>query len=194
MGSPVKLLKCQWIPSRISAFMCLWAISIFPPSICLFCFRKYVDQSWEYINRSQTHQCGNGIEAPKFPEKEYIKGIFVAVCTVLVHPPHIFTLRMWTVHSMYWTHTLWAYIHVYMGGRAGLLTLKEMIMPVCGSLSRWRAEQITLVWIFNELAAWDQTWVAMFETFTAFLCINRRTPFRGFQRDVVYLGWPIAPS
>ncbi len=25
----------------------------------LFCGRKYVDPSWEYINRSQTHECGN---------------------------------------------------------------------------------------------------------------------------------------
>jgi hypothetical protein len=35
------------------------AIYIFPPSICLFCCRKYVDQSWEYVNRSLTHDCGN---------------------------------------------------------------------------------------------------------------------------------------
>ncbi len=27
--------------------------------ICLFCCRKYVDRSWEYINGSQSHQCGN---------------------------------------------------------------------------------------------------------------------------------------
>jgi hypothetical protein len=27
--------------------------------VCLFCWRKYVDRSWEYINRSQTHECGN---------------------------------------------------------------------------------------------------------------------------------------
>ncbi len=30
---------------------------------------KYVDRSWEYINRSQTHECGNGTEAAQFPEK-----------------------------------------------------------------------------------------------------------------------------
>ncbi len=42
----------------ISAFMCPWTINIFPRSICLFCYR-YVDRSWEYINRSQTHECGN---------------------------------------------------------------------------------------------------------------------------------------
>jgi hypothetical protein len=43
----------------ISTFMCLWAIYIFPQSICLFCCRKYVDRSWEYINSSQTHESGN---------------------------------------------------------------------------------------------------------------------------------------
>ncbi len=37
----------------------LWAIYIFWQSICLFCCRKYVDRSWEYINRPQTHGCGN---------------------------------------------------------------------------------------------------------------------------------------
>ncbi len=45
--------------STISTFMCLWAIYIFLQSICLFCWRKYVDKSWKYINRSQTHECGN---------------------------------------------------------------------------------------------------------------------------------------
>ncbi len=39
----------------ISTFIYLWVIYIF----CLFCWRKYVDQSWDYINRSQTHECGN---------------------------------------------------------------------------------------------------------------------------------------
>ncbi len=43
----------------ISTFMCLWANYIFPRLVCLFCWRKYVDRSWEYINRSQTHECGN---------------------------------------------------------------------------------------------------------------------------------------
>ncbi|MFN9905874.1 MAG: hypothetical protein ACK56F_07075, partial [bacterium] len=28
-------------------------------SVCLFCWRKYVDRSWDYINRSQTNECGN---------------------------------------------------------------------------------------------------------------------------------------
>jgi hypothetical protein len=43
----------------ISTFMCLWANYIFPRWVCLFCWRKYVDRSWEYINRSQIHECGN---------------------------------------------------------------------------------------------------------------------------------------
>ncbi len=46
---------------RISTFMCLWAIYIFPETVCLFCCRKiqYVYRFWEYLNRSQTHECGN---------------------------------------------------------------------------------------------------------------------------------------
>ncbi len=43
----------------ISTFICLWANYIFPRWVCLFCWRKYVDWSWEYINRSKTHKCGN---------------------------------------------------------------------------------------------------------------------------------------
>jgi hypothetical protein len=50
-----------------------------PRSLCQFYCRKHVDQSREYINRSQTHKCGNWTEAAQFPEKEYINGIFVAV-------------------------------------------------------------------------------------------------------------------
>jgi hypothetical protein len=38
-----------------------------------------VDRSWDYINRSQTHDVEIGTEAPLFPEKEYISGIFLAV-------------------------------------------------------------------------------------------------------------------
>ncbi len=43
----------------ISTFIRLWEIYIFPRSVCLFCWRKYVDRSWDYINRSQTHECWN---------------------------------------------------------------------------------------------------------------------------------------
>jgi hypothetical protein len=39
-----------------------------------------VDRSWEYIKRSQTHECENtGTEAAQFPEKEYVNEIFFAV-------------------------------------------------------------------------------------------------------------------
>ncbi len=43
----------------IYTFMRLWVIYIFQQSVWLFCWRKYVDWSWDYINRSQTHECGN---------------------------------------------------------------------------------------------------------------------------------------
>ncbi len=57
----------------ISTFMCLWANYIFPRWVCLFCFRKYVDQSWEYINRSQTHKCGNWGWGRAIPRKVIYK-------------------------------------------------------------------------------------------------------------------------
>ncbi len=60
--SPNVIHSCHSFMSFM-AFMCLWAIYIFPGSICLFCCRKYsmwiVDRSWEYVNRSQTHECEN---------------------------------------------------------------------------------------------------------------------------------------
>ncbi len=63
----------------IYTFMCLWANYIFPRWVCLFCWRKYVDWSWEYINQSKILNVEIGAEAALFPEKEYINGIAVAV-------------------------------------------------------------------------------------------------------------------
>ncbi len=66
----------------ISTLMRLWVIYIFPWSVCLFCWRKYVDRSWDFINRSQTHECGNwgwGRAIYSIPRKEINNGIFVAV-------------------------------------------------------------------------------------------------------------------
>ncbi len=62
--------------SHISTFMCLWANYIFPRWVCLFCWRKYVDWSWEYVNRSKTHEWGNwgwGLAIPR-------KGIYKRNC------------------------------------------------------------------------------------------------------------------
>jgi hypothetical protein len=52
----------------ISTFMRLWAIYIFPRWVSLFCWRKYEDQSCDYINSSQTHECWNwgwGLTIPR---------------------------------------------------------------------------------------------------------------------------------
>ncbi len=52
-----------------STFMRLWAIYISPGSICLLRCRKYVDWSWEFINRSQTHECGSRDWGRAIPRK-----------------------------------------------------------------------------------------------------------------------------
>ncbi len=74
----------------MSTFMCLWANNIFPRWVCLFCWRKYIDWSWEYINRSKTHECGNWGWGRAIPRKGIYNGIAVAVhawrsCTTLVN-------------------------------------------------------------------------------------------------------------
>ncbi len=69
----------------ISTFMCLWAIYISPGLVHIFPPAEKADPSWEYIIRSQTHECGNWDWGADIP----FLGIFVsnfrhfvvAVCT-----------------------------------------------------------------------------------------------------------------
>jgi hypothetical protein len=58
----------------------LWAIYLFPRLVCLFCCRKIGGPRWEYINRSQTHECENWDWGRKvFFFWEHINRIFFAV-------------------------------------------------------------------------------------------------------------------
>ena len=45
-----------------------------------FAVAKYVGGSWEYINRSQTHECGNWDCGRAIPFLGILIGIFIAVC------------------------------------------------------------------------------------------------------------------
>ncbi len=58
----------------ICTIMCLLAIYIFPRSVHIFPSAEQADPSWEYIIRSQTHECGNW--APIFLFWEYMFQIF----------------------------------------------------------------------------------------------------------------------
>ncbi len=68
----------------ISTFMRLWVIYIFSRSVSLFCWRKYVDRSWDYINRSQAHECWSWGWGRAIPRKGIHKGDFR--CSVVVEP------------------------------------------------------------------------------------------------------------
>ncbi len=50
-----------------STFMCLWAIYIVPGSVHIFPPAEKEDRLWEYINHSQTHECGNWDWDPNIP-------------------------------------------------------------------------------------------------------------------------------
>ncbi len=74
----------------ISTFMCLWATYVFPGSVHIFPAAEEADRLWEYINHSQTHECGNwdcGLAIP-------FLGIFVsnfrywffAACRQMMYP------------------------------------------------------------------------------------------------------------
>jgi hypothetical protein len=63
-------------------------IYIFPRSVYLFCWRKYIDRSWDYKHKNVEI----GAEAALFPEKEYISGIFIAARTLHSQPFQIRTL------------------------------------------------------------------------------------------------------
>ncbi len=59
-------VQCPYFQNRIimfcftiSTLIYLWEIYIFPGSVCIFAAAKCVDRSWEYKNRSQTHECRN---------------------------------------------------------------------------------------------------------------------------------------
>ncbi len=60
----------------ISTFMGLYAIFIFPRLVSLFCYRKNVGRSWDFINRSQTHKCWNWGWGCAISRKGIYKGDF----------------------------------------------------------------------------------------------------------------------
>ncbi len=60
------IMFCLPVPTLIY----LWEIYIFPGPVCLVCCREiHVDRSWEYINGSQTHECGNWDWGRAIPRK-----------------------------------------------------------------------------------------------------------------------------
>ncbi len=76
----------------ISTFMCLCAIYIFPPSICC---RNYVDRSWEYINHSQQHECGNWDWGRAIPRKGRHKWDFHCSGCSFYGTKFFFLLALW---------------------------------------------------------------------------------------------------
>ncbi len=59
------IMFCLPVPTLID----LWEIYYFQDRFAYSAAGKYVDRSWEYINRSQTHECGNWDWGRAIPSK-----------------------------------------------------------------------------------------------------------------------------
>ncbi len=87
----------------ISTFLCLWAIYISHNPPAYSAEGKYVDQSWEYINRSQKHECGNWDWGRAIPFQGILKWDFR--CSVPINTYENHRELFWcTVHSILLTH------------------------------------------------------------------------------------------
>ncbi len=75
-------------------------------SVVYSCAGKYVDLSWEYINHSQTHECGNWDWGRAIPRKGMHKWDFC--CTVSPLYIYFFYLFFTRISSGTWRACLWA--------------------------------------------------------------------------------------
>ncbi len=76
-----------WIP-RNETVQPPYFVIYFQDQSVYFAAAKHVDRSWEYNNRSQTYECGSWDWDRAWKGKEYINGIFVAVCDGDLPPSH----------------------------------------------------------------------------------------------------------
>jgi hypothetical protein len=106
---------------------------IFPRMIRLFCCRKYVDRSWEYIYCSQIHKCGNWDWGRAIP----IKGI------------HKWDFRLQCKLEKYWqflcglVQASWPEAEVHSNHRHHLLALQRGVSPDCQKTNRILTVQIS---------------------------------------------------
>jgi hypothetical protein len=151
----------------ISTFMRLRAIYIFPRSVSLFCWRKYVDRSWDYINRSQTHECWNWGWGRAISRKRIIKGIFVAVYC----DSPIFIEILTYLGTFFWRH-LFNWLNISDDPLC-------LVVPIFLTIPNFLAMSIQ-----------EQTLAGPASKTIYTLKVREHQHHGGSQRDV----WPIAPS
>jgi hypothetical protein len=94
----------------VSTFICLWAIYIFPGSIHIFPPAEKADPSWEYIIRSQTHECGNwdwgtdipflGIFVSNF--RHFVFAVYAAQPFTASYRGKVYTCHTWEEEQEIW--------------------------------------------------------------------------------------------
>ncbi len=97
--------------------MFLWAIYIFPVSVCLFCYRKIGGPIVWIYKRSKTHECWKWDWGRTIPFLGTHKSKFL--CSVATDPYNMFLwwheLRVWNLHQNLWVK--------YGGGQEGSWSL-----------------------------------------------------------------------
>jgi hypothetical protein len=108
----------------ISTFMCPWSIYIFPRSVHVFPAAEKADRSWEYINRSQTHECGNWDFGQAIP----FLGIFVSNF-------RYWFFAMWNLKKTLFSLYLSPNFHIHVSVRELYISMAELpflLEEICG--------------------------------------------------------------
>jgi hypothetical protein len=94
----------------ISTFMCLWAIYIFPGSICLFCCRKICGSILGIFNTVQTNECEKlGLR----PRKSQKRNTFSLQCGNICERQNLLFFALYNKWSNRMSSLPWTVSHIY---------------------------------------------------------------------------------
>jgi hypothetical protein len=145
----------------ISTFMCLWAIYIFPWSVHIFPPAETAAPSWEYIIRSQTHECKNwdwgpdipflGIFASNFRHFFFavwnVEGPKLKQCNVKLWSFEYSSIEGWRLRR--WSITAWIFAELM-----GWKVMKCWSVKVLGQLRACKVKELKR-WSFEKLKFWS---------------------------------------
>jgi len=169
----------------ISTVMCLWANYVFSRWVCLFCWRKYVDWSWEYKNRSKTHECGHWGWGGAIRRKGIYKRN--CHCSVCARKPISFPTN-WPLKNRK-PYTVWGFPNRF-GRRPSRYFGGYSSLPVCKK-QRWAKGPInrfsytdSIFRLYRTIQSVDAKFRFLYRPI-----VSVRFEFRFFNRPILFLGF-----